>query len=666
MNIFYFISVIITFSFTSFSAEIKMEKSQAQNAEIIESDYKYGCLFFNARDYKQAFYYFKKAADQNHPGAQYRLGCMYMNDDMIEQNDEEALKYLRLSADQDFVDAQTTIGGMYFKSASTNEHKRIAFEYLSKAAEKNDPIGLYLLGLMFNEWSEKKAIKRFKKSAEKGYKLSHVELEKIYLNYRDQINKLSLVELEAIRNDKYYLNIDNKDRTKLGYWLKIKDTKNGKKLYETGNKLLKEKPEYALDYYLEADSKGSNSAKNTIERLRKKSRDYVKFSDDFSKKDKVLKENKIEWFLALRDYVNKIRDSNNNLAIRSSIVSPNATEHLDKKENSANQKEEEPSNTNQKEKTKKDEQPKVNINTQPEKKCEADNANNIPVINIDNQLKMSGEADKVNNIHKTLNNTNDAAIAAGQIDNIKGVSNQVEVPVVDPPMSHEKKTKTLYFSNPWKKKKENLYSMQQGKTKEEKEEFKRERNKAKVLGNFVDTSEKSCVSKSVAESSQVSKSHLSITESEFDHEESLVSQSEGQMDDIKIYIKNIYPQLFRLIKKTEAERLNQIKILNSNGIRATLKILEAKKLITGTISRANIHVNKVEKQDENFNSHTTHGSGSHDKWYHDENIVVKFFTFISKCDSKIKEYLMSEFGRNCFSRDLEIDDSNGTCSPEAK
>ena len=47
------------------------------------------------QDKKEAFLYFKEAADFRHEGAQYKVGCCYYKGDGIPQDFEKALKYFK-------------------------------------------------------------------------------------------------------------------------------------------------------------------------------------------------------------------------------------------------------------------------------------------------------------------------------------------------------------------------------------------------------------------------------------------------------------------------------------------------------------------------------------------------------------------------------------------
>jgi hypothetical protein len=225
----------------------------------------------------------------------------------------------------------------------------------------------------------------------------------------------------------------------------------------------------------------------------------------------------------------------------------------------------------------------------------------------------------------------------------------------------KKSKKTKIFRNPMKAATDYMKSNLQ--SKEEKEIEKRERNKIKILNND-DLSEKSHSTKSTKDTSSLSESYLCITNSQSEWEKSLVSQSEGPLDELTKQVKICYPQLYKLIKKSKAQFLSQVKVNSSLDIRVTLEWLKKYGLIDGTIKHDKIHVNKVGSKDCVFVTHTTHGAGHHAKWYHDPAVVVSFLTFVANCDPLLKDYLISQFGVHCFSRELYKNDENCNNSPK--
>ncbi len=66
-----------------------------------------------AQDYKQAFKWFKCAAEQGHSLAQIRLGMMYRDGQGVDRDKKQAIKWLTLSAEQGDSGAQLRLGRMY-------------------------------------------------------------------------------------------------------------------------------------------------------------------------------------------------------------------------------------------------------------------------------------------------------------------------------------------------------------------------------------------------------------------------------------------------------------------------------------------------------------------------------------------------------------------------
>ena len=56
---------------------------------------------------------YRKAAEQGHAEAQFRLGAMYFSGDGVPRDDVGALKWYRLAAEQGHVEAQDDLAYMY-------------------------------------------------------------------------------------------------------------------------------------------------------------------------------------------------------------------------------------------------------------------------------------------------------------------------------------------------------------------------------------------------------------------------------------------------------------------------------------------------------------------------------------------------------------------------
>ncbi|MBF0295684.1 MAG: sel1 repeat family protein [Magnetococcales bacterium] len=69
------------------------------------------------QDDEAAFIWYRLAAEQGHPLAQFHLGWMHANGVGVPQSDEEALKWYCMSAEQGHIHAQFLLGTLY---AETN------------------------------------------------------------------------------------------------------------------------------------------------------------------------------------------------------------------------------------------------------------------------------------------------------------------------------------------------------------------------------------------------------------------------------------------------------------------------------------------------------------------------------------------------------------------
>ena len=66
-----------------------------------------------SKDYETAVKWYKLAAEQGSPNAQYNLGLMYHNGKGVTQNDKTAARWYKLSARQGLPLAQGNLGGHY-------------------------------------------------------------------------------------------------------------------------------------------------------------------------------------------------------------------------------------------------------------------------------------------------------------------------------------------------------------------------------------------------------------------------------------------------------------------------------------------------------------------------------------------------------------------------
>lgn len=90
-------------------------------------------------DYKKAFYWFEKSAEQGLPPAQYELAVMYSSGEYIKQDYEKAFELYEKSAIQGYAPAQYNLSFMYAMGQSVEKNNQKAVEWLKKSANNGFP-----------------------------------------------------------------------------------------------------------------------------------------------------------------------------------------------------------------------------------------------------------------------------------------------------------------------------------------------------------------------------------------------------------------------------------------------------------------------------------------------------------------------------------------------
>jgi TPR repeat protein len=126
-----------------------------------------------AEDYAEAVKWFRKAADQNNPGAQGLLGFCYANGVGVPKDPVEAVKWYSKAAEQNVPQAQYDLGLCYVRG----QDYAAAVKWFRKAAEQNVPNAQNDLGLAYiNGQGVPKdpieAVKWFRKAAEQNHSVA--------------------------------------------------------------------------------------------------------------------------------------------------------------------------------------------------------------------------------------------------------------------------------------------------------------------------------------------------------------------------------------------------------------------------------------------------------------------------------------------------------------
>ena len=114
--------------------------------------YGFGDLYREKRQFVEAVWWYRRAIDQGHAGAHYRLGGMYEAGRGVPQNDTEAVRWTRLAAERGHVEAQYYLGIMYQWGRCVERNCAEAVPWYRRAAEQghvwaqNRLAGAYYVG----------------------------------------------------------------------------------------------------------------------------------------------------------------------------------------------------------------------------------------------------------------------------------------------------------------------------------------------------------------------------------------------------------------------------------------------------------------------------------------------------------------------------------------
>ena len=78
-----------------------------------QDDYEKGAAAYQAKDYREALRWFRKAAEQGDAEAQHYLGFMYEEGRGVAQDGREAVRWYHKAAEQGLAAAQLNLGAMY-------------------------------------------------------------------------------------------------------------------------------------------------------------------------------------------------------------------------------------------------------------------------------------------------------------------------------------------------------------------------------------------------------------------------------------------------------------------------------------------------------------------------------------------------------------------------
>jgi len=124
------------------------------------------------------------AAKKGDPGAQFKLGLMYIEGDVIERNPSKGIAWLRRAADHKHLGAQVKLGDLLYKGVQLDRDYAESAKWYQKAAKQGHAGAQYILANMYKKGL---GIARDRRKADKWYReaasLGHIKA-------RDKISQL--------------------------------------------------------------------------------------------------------------------------------------------------------------------------------------------------------------------------------------------------------------------------------------------------------------------------------------------------------------------------------------------------------------------------------------------------------------------------------------------
>ncbi|MGN0485252.1 MAG: tetratricopeptide repeat protein [Lachnospiraceae bacterium] len=128
----------------------------------------------------EAVRWYINAADLGHPGAQYNLGCLYYNGQIIQQSDKHAAYRFYQAACHGYAPAQDSLAYMYWNGRGVAENRDAAIELWEIAADQGYAQAQYELGWRHAQVGNTQvAVNMLKKAAVQGHAQAQALLEEL-------------------------------------------------------------------------------------------------------------------------------------------------------------------------------------------------------------------------------------------------------------------------------------------------------------------------------------------------------------------------------------------------------------------------------------------------------------------------------------------------------
>ena len=124
---------------------------------------------FDAGKEKEAFEWYKKAADLGEPNAIFGVGRCYFTGRGVKKDEQAGMKLLLKSAELGSVEAQYFVGVAYLNGVIIKENKTEAEKFFKKAADQGHPDAMVELGNIYTDQKKpEEAVALYRKAAELG------------------------------------------------------------------------------------------------------------------------------------------------------------------------------------------------------------------------------------------------------------------------------------------------------------------------------------------------------------------------------------------------------------------------------------------------------------------------------------------------------------------
>lgn len=153
----------------------------------VDAQVKLGEMYYNKKDYQNAYDWFRKAADAGNARAQYWLSICYQWGQGVKQDRKKAFDWAKKGARQGDVKAEYRLAEYYYSGNGVKRDRKKAFELVQIPAAKDYGLAVHRLGHCYSVGSGttqdlEKAVKCFEHAAQLGLAKSQYCLGDLYLN----------------------------------------------------------------------------------------------------------------------------------------------------------------------------------------------------------------------------------------------------------------------------------------------------------------------------------------------------------------------------------------------------------------------------------------------------------------------------------------------------